>query len=64
MTSVDPPVPPGISTAVPQTRSLAIFGMGSQPKTLPGPGGLKNHVSSGKGPATITRPDGMANMCG
>ena len=65
MTSVEPPVPPGISTAVPQSRSVGMFGIVLPAvRRSPGPGGLRNQVSSGNGPATIVRPDGMANMCG
>ena len=52
-----------MSTAVPQRRSVAIFGTSDHVNELD-PGGSMNQVSPGNGPATSMRPLGMENMWG
>ena len=64
ITRVDPSVPPGTSTPVPQSRSRELPGKSCQVKLFVAPGGLNDQLSSGNGPATSVRPEGIANMCG
>ena len=63
ITRVEPPGPPGIRTAVPQSRSRGRFGASCQVNEL-APGELRNQLSPGNGPAISMRPLGIENMCG
>jgi hypothetical protein len=63
MTRVEPPGPPGMRTAVPQSRSRGRFGASCQLNEL-APGVFRNQLSPGKGPATSMRPLGIEKRCG